>query len=85
MDIKEVLLLWFINFLMKKPVSGVKSMPNQQLADEIHKPIIKKFKKRNVYSSFKDNIWDADLADMQLIGKSNKRLRFLLCVICVHL
>ena len=35
-----------------KKVSGIKSMPNQQLADELHKPIIRKFKKRKVYSSF---------------------------------
>ena len=34
-----------------------------------------------LYSSFKDNIWDADLADMQLIRTFNKKLRFLLCVI----
>ena len=34
-----------------------------------------------VYSRFKDNIWGADLADMQLISKFNKGFRFLLCVI----
>ena len=39
-------------------------MPNQQLANEIHKPIVRKFEKRRVYSSFKDNIWGANLADM---------------------
>ena len=45
--------------------SGIKSMPqNEQLAEELHKPIIKKFKQRKVYSAFKDNIWGADLADM---------------------
>ena len=54
---------------------------NEQLAEESHKPIIRKFKKRKVYSGFKDNIRGADLADMQLISKLNKRLRFLLCVI----
>ena len=54
---------------------------NEQLAKELHKPIIKKFRKRKVYSGFKDNIWGADLADMQLISKLNKRFRFLLCVI----
>ena len=53
---------------------------NEQLAEELHKPIIKKFKKRKVYSVFKDNIWGADLADMQLISKFNKGFRFLLCV-----
>ena len=37
-----------------------------------HKPIIKNFNRRKVYSSFKDNIWGVDLADMQLISKYNK-------------
>ena len=38
--------------------SAIKSMPeNEQLAEELHKPIIRKFKKRKVYSAFKDNIW----------------------------
>ena len=54
---------------------------NLHLAEELHKPIIRKFKKRKVYSGFKDNIWGADLADMQLISKFNKGFRFLLCVI----
>ena len=52
-----------------------------QLADELHKPIIRKFKKRKVYSSFRENIWGVDLADMQLLSKFNKGFRFLLCVI----
>ena len=51
---------------------GIKSVPNQQLANELHKPIIRKFKKRKVYSSFKDNIWSVDLADIQLISKYRK-------------
>ena len=54
---------------------------NLQLAEELHKPIIRKFKKRKAYSGFKDNIWRIDLADMQLISKFNKGFRFLLCVI----
>ena len=41
---------------------------NIQLANELHKPTIKKFNKGKVYSSFKDNIWTADLADMQLLS-----------------
>ena len=68
-------------FDKKSTGSGVKSTPNQQLADELHKPIIKKFKRRKVYSSFKDNIWGANLADIQLVSKYNKGFRFLLCVI----
>ena len=54
---------------------------NQQLAEELHKTIIKKFKKRKVHTAFKDNIWGADLADMQLLSRYNKGIRFLLCVI----
>ena len=54
---------------------------NIQLADELHKPIIRKLEKRKVYSSFRDNIWGVDLADMQLLSKFNKGFRFLLCVI----
>ena len=54
---------------------------NEHLAEEIHKPIIRKFKKIKVYSTFKDNIWGAALADMQLLSKFMKRFRFLLCVI----
>ena len=54
---------------------------NEQLAEELHKPIVKKLKKRKVYSAFKDNIWGVDLADMQLLSKYNKGIRFLLRVI----
>ena len=62
-----------------------KSIPqNEQLAEELHKPIIQKFNKRKVYATFKDNIWAADLADMQLISKFNKGFRFLLCVIDIY-
>ena len=78
------------NFFDKKTKgSGVtlanKSIPqNGKLAEELHKPIIRTFKKRGVYSAFKDNIWAADLADMQLISKFNKGFRFLLCVIDIY-
>ena len=44
--------------------SGIANEPNYQLANELHKPIIKKCKKRKVYSSFKGNIWGVDLADI---------------------
>ena len=54
---------------------------NKQLAKELLKPIIRNFKKRTVYSGFKNNIWGADLANMQLISNFNKGFRFLLCVI----
>ena len=54
---------------------------NLQIAKELPKPIIRTFKKRTVYLEFEENIWGADLADIQLIGKLNKGFRFLLCVI----
>ena len=44
-------------------------MPNQQLANKLHKLVVRKFKRRRVYSSFKGNIWGLNLADMQLINK----------------
>ena len=44
----------------------------------------RKFKKRKVYSGFKDNIWAVDLADRQLKSKFNKRFRSLLCVIDIY-
>ena len=45
--------------------SGIINEPNYQLANDLHKPIIRKFNKRKVYSSYRDNIWGVDLADMQ--------------------
>ena len=67
-------------FLDKKStVSGASNneiKQNLQLAKELHKLIIRKFKKRKVYSEFKDKIWGADLADMQLINKFNIGFRF---------
>ena len=54
---------------------------NYQLANKFHKPIIRKFKKRKIYSSFKDNIWGDDLADMQSLSRYNKRIKYLLCAI----
>ena len=54
---------------------------NEQLAQELQKLVVRNFKKRTVYLRFKDNIWGADLADMQLISKFNKRFRFFLCFV----
>ena len=83
MGIKEDQHQWYIKFFDKKSSgSGLaNNNENIQLANELHKPIIRKFKKRKVHSSFRDNIWGLDLADMQLLSKFNKGFRFLLCVI----
>ena len=45
---------------------------------------IRNFKKRKVHSTFIDNIWGGDLADMQLVSKFNEGFRFLLCVIDIY-
>ena len=57
---------------------------NKQLVEELHKPIVRKFKKRKVCSAYKDYMWAADLAGMKLISKYNKGFRFLLCVINIY-
>ena len=62
----------------------IQIMQNEELAEELHKSIIRKFQKRKVHSSFIDNIRDADLGDMQLISKFNKGFLFLLCVIDIY-
>ena len=81
LDINVGLIQWFINFLIKRPQVEQKNIPNKELAEGLHKPIIKKFQKGKVHSTFIDNIWGTDLADMQLISKLNKVIRFLLCAI----
>ena len=73
----------FFDKKLKGSGVNIEMMHNEQLAKELHKPIIRNSKKRKVYSRFKDNISGADLADMQLISKFNKGFRFLLCVIDV--
>ena len=70
--------------IKKSSGSGLANKENIQLANELHKPIIRKLNKRKVYSSFKYNIWVVDLTDMQLLSKFNKWFRFLLCVIDVY-
>ena len=54
---------------------------NKILAEELHKPVIKKFNERKVYSQFRDNIWVVDLADTQSLRKKNKGIKYLLCAI----
>ena len=61
--------------------SGIANEPNNQLANELHKPIIQKFKKSKVQSSFTHNISGVDLADMQSLSKYNKGNKYLLCAI----
>ena len=63
--------------------TGLKASVNEQLAEELHEPTIKKFKRRKVSARFKDNIWAADLAEMESLSSKNENVKYLLCVIDV--
>ena len=64
--------------------SGIARDSSSILANELHKPIIKKFDKRKIYSQFKDNIWGVYLVDMQSLSRKNKGIKYLLCVIDLY-
>ena len=58
-------------------ITGSGKSVNKQLAEELSKPIINKFKRRKVYGRFKDNIWAADLAEMGSLSSKNKNVNYL--------
>ena len=66
-------------FFDKKAGPGV--CENEELAEELHKPVSKKFKRRKVFARFKDNIWAADAIEMEWWSSNNKNVKYLLCVI----
>ena len=69
----------FYKYFDKRTSSGAienENKSNKELAEELHKPVIREFNNRKVHSSFIDNIWSADLAEMQLITKFNKGICF---------
>ena len=68
-------------FDKKSSRSSIAIKPNYQLINELHKPIIKRFTKRKVYSSFRDNMCSVDLADIQSLRKYNKGIKYLLSAI----
>ena len=67
--------------IKKSSGSGILNEPNYQLENELHKPIIRNFNERKVYSAFTDNIWGDELADKQSLSKYNKGIKYLLCAI----
>ena len=86
MNINMDFLQWSIRFFMKNLLvellllqinlqSKNQIISNKELAEGLHKPVIRKLEKK-IHSPFIDNIWGADLADMQLISKFNKGFRF---------
>ena len=58
-------------FLIRKQVSV-----NEQLVEVLHNPVTKKFKKRKVYTRFKDNVWEADLAEMESLSSKNTSVKY---------
>ena len=52
--------------------------PNYQFAKELQRQIIRNFKGRKVYSSFRDYIWGVDLVDIQSLSKYKKGIKYLL-------
>ena len=76
-----------IQFFDKKPGATTTNkgtwitFENQQLVEESYKPLIREIRKPKVYSSFKENTWNADLVNKQLISKYGKGTAFVLSVI----
>ena len=75
-------------FDKKSSGSGVATGPNYQLANELHRQIIRKFKRRKVCSSSRNNTWGVDLADMQSLSKYKKESSIscvqLICLVNMH-
>ena len=57
---------------------------SNQLANELHKPVRRRFDKRSVFAKQVDDIWAADLVDMSPFFRSNKGYKYLLTVIDVY-
>ena len=54
-----------------------------ELTDELHKPVRRKFRKRRVFAKDVDSIWAADLVDMQYYARTNQGYKYILMVIDV--
>ena len=78
---REIASMVYTFFDKKSRGSGVATEPNYQLANELHKQIIRKFKRQKVYSSFRQNIWGVDSGDMQSMSKYIRGITYLLCAI----
>ena len=64
-------------------ISKAGTSVNEQLAEELYKPVIKHFERRKLYVRFKDNIWAADLAEIESFSSKNKNVKYLLRVLGV--
>ena len=68
--------VWSIGFLLSV---------NKELPQELHKPVIKKFKSNKAYARFKDNIWAADLTEMGSLSSKKQGIKYLLFVVDVFI
>ena len=71
-------------FFDKKTGLGVGASVNEELAQELHKPVINEFKRRNVCVKFNDKLWAADLIGMGSLSSKNGDVKYLLCDRCFH-
>ena len=79
-NVVNILASMVYKFFDKKIGSGISI--NEQLAHELHKPVIEKFKRRKVYVKFRYNIWAANLAGMG--SSSSKNKMFIMYHRCFH-
>jgi len=56
---------------------------SDHLAEELHRPVVRHFRKRKVIVRGIDKIWAADLVDMQAFAKDNDKIKYLLTIIDV--
>ena len=61
--------------------SQAETSVNEELAQELHKPLIQKFKRRKAYAGVRGNTWAADTAEMGSLFSFNRGVKYLLCEI----
>ena len=66
-------------FFDKKTGPGISV--NEELVEELHEPVTKKFKRRKDYTRFRGNIWGANLVEIESLSSKNKNVKYLLCVV----
>ena len=75
---------WFADKSAFSGAGKIKIMSTKKPAEELYKPIFRKFHKRKSHSSFIGNICSVDLANMELLTKFNKGTCSLLCLIDIY-
>jgi transposase InsO family protein len=79
----------FVSGIMKTKAKfglGLEAVPaawNEELANELHAPVKRKFQRRRVISYGVDDVWSCDLVEMQEWSKQNKGYRYMLNVVDV--